>query len=64
MSLRKSKKERIDRYTWLIDTYCFSEDVVYNNKMLMSILRDLLDELGYSKVIEYEKNVEKLYNHV
>lgn len=59
MSLRKSKKERIGRYVWLLNQYCFSGDVGFDHGMADSILEDLLKELGYEEVVSVYKNVEK-----
>lgn len=62
MSLRKSKKERIGRYVWLFNQYCFSEDIEFNHGMADSLLVDLLKELGYEEVVSVYKKVDKGYD--
>lgn len=61
MSLRKSKKERIERYVWLLNQYCFSGDVEFDHGMADSLMKDLLTELGYEEVVSVYKKVEKWY---
>lgn len=65
MSLRKgnkmTKKERIEKYIWLLNQYCFSGDTEYDHSMSDSLLEDLLTELGYEEVVSVYKNVEKWY---
>lgn len=61
MSLRKSKKERISRYVWLLNQYCLSGDIEFSHKMADSILEDLLKELGYEEVVSVYKKVDKWY---
>ena len=61
MNLRKSKKERIDRYIWLLNQYCFSGDIDFNHEMADSLLADLLKDLGYEEVVSVYKKVDKWY---
>lgn len=62
MSLRKSKKERISRYIWLVNHYCFSGSVEYDRRMKDSLIKDLLTELGYEEVVSaYRKVGQKRY---
>lgn len=61
MSLRKSKKERISRYIWLLNQYCFSADIKFNHGMADSLLIDLLKEIGYEEVVSVYKKVDKRY---
>lgn len=62
MSLHKSKKERISRYVWLLNQYCFSGDVKFNHGMADSLLVNLLTELGYEEVVSVYKKVDKRYD--
>lgn len=61
MSLRKGKKERIGRYIWLLNQYCFSGYTEYDHSMSDSLLEDLLKELGYEEVVSVYDKVDKWY---
>lgn len=61
MSLRKSKKERISRYIWLLNQYCFLGDTEGDHSMADSMLKDLLTELGYEEVVSFYEKVDKWY---